>query len=414
MIRLFLTCLILFLSGPVLAQSPPVVVKSELAAESTMVGQPLILRVTVLVPTWLPEPPRFPSLEMPDVIVRLPSRASSPVSERIDGETWSGVSRAYRLYPMIPGAFTLTPQPVGITYADPGTRAPISLEVALDPVRFEALVPNGAEGLDPLILAESFALEQAFESVEDVLAQGDAATRIVTAKIGGTSALFIPPLTPNISGDLARAYPRDPVVRETEATRGGLSGSRTEATTYVAQFGGALELPAISVDWYNIKTKQVETAHVEGATLQLDAPPPPERPALSLQKIAFLIGVVGIFVAGLWGLKRYALPPLRARLKHRRAIWLNSEAHAAREVKRAIGSHDLTRVYRALAMWSARCPGQEGQELETALALVGRARYKEAAPSTGSWAVLSAAFQADRDRRLRLGAEPALPPLNAS
>ena len=242
--RLWLSFVFVVFGLPALAQDSQVIVKSELSGEATAVGQPLILRITVLVPTWLPEPPRFPSLEAPNMFVRLPSRASSPVSETVEGETWSGVSRAYRLYPMIPGDFSVSPQPVGVTYADPETRDPISVEVGLDPVVFRSEIPAGAEELDPLILAEAFSLEQSFEGADGPLAQGDAATRVVTAKITGTSALFIPPLIPTVSDGVVRAYSKDPVVRDTEGNRGTLSGSRSETTSYVAQYGGTLELSA--------------------------------------------------------------------------------------------------------------------------------------------------------------------------
>lgn len=411
MSRLFLMLATVLLTGPVFAQSPPVIVKSELAAESVTVGQPLVLRVTVLVPTWMLEPPRFPSMEIPNVIVRLPSRASSPVSERIDGETWSGVSRAYRLYPMIPGTFSLLPQPLAVTYAAPETRAPTQAEVALERVMFSAVIPDAAKTLDPLILAEEFSLGQTFEGDESPLGQGGSVTRIVSSKIEGTSALFIPPLIAQVSEDAARAYAKDPVVAENEA-RGVLSGSREETVSYVAQYGGTLELPEISLDWYNTTTKQIETATLEGRTYQIDAPLPPRDPLLTRRQIVTGIGVLFVLGLGALVVGRYVLPPLRSRRRQRRATWLASEAYAARQVKRAIGGHDLSNVYTALATWSPRCSGTPGPELEAALALVGQARFRNGETSSRNWSTLSTAFQNDRDRRMTANATSSLPPLN--
>ena len=51
---------------------------------------------------------------------------------------------------------------------------------------------EAAAGLDPLIIAESVTLEQTLEIPDGPMGQGDAATRTVTAKITGTSPLFIP------------------------------------------------------------------------------------------------------------------------------------------------------------------------------------------------------------------------------
>ena len=51
-------------------------------------GQFLTLRLTVLVPTFMPAPPVWLSFEAPNLLVRVPEGGTSPVSERIDGETW--------------------------------------------------------------------------------------------------------------------------------------------------------------------------------------------------------------------------------------------------------------------------------------------------------------------------------------
>ncbi len=233
MIRL-LCCLVLALglAAPTLAQeaAAPAVeprITTELTPDTAVVGQPLVLRIKVLVPTWLPKPPAFPSLDAPNVIVRLPERASGPVSERIDGETWSGVSRAYRIYPMVPGEVTLPARTLTVIHADPETTQPVTYEARLDPIRFTATVPEAAAGLDPLILASDFTLEQTIEAPDGALGQGDAASRAVTATIEGTSPLFIPGLIPAVESEAVRAYPKDPAIAERE-DRGTLSGSRTD------------------------------------------------------------------------------------------------------------------------------------------------------------------------------------------
>jgi len=66
----------------------------DLPEGEVIVGQPITLRLKLLVPTWMPKPPVWPTLEVPSLLVRLPERSSTPISETIDGETWSGISRA--------------------------------------------------------------------------------------------------------------------------------------------------------------------------------------------------------------------------------------------------------------------------------------------------------------------------------
>ena len=54
----------------------------------------------------------------------MPARATTPLSERIIDDTWSGVSRHFRITPMVPGRFTIPPQEVIVTWADPDTNQP--------------------------------------------------------------------------------------------------------------------------------------------------------------------------------------------------------------------------------------------------------------------------------------------------
>lgn len=387
-------------------------VTAELSSETTVVGQPVVLRIEVLVPTWLPSPPAFPNLDAPNLIVRLPERASGPISETIDGETWSGVSRAYRLYPMVPGTVSLPAQEVTVIYADPETTDPVRATVPLPPVSIAATVPEGAEGLDPLILATGLALEQQVEGPEGALGQGDAVTRTVTATITGTSPLFIPPLIPDLATPAVQGYPRDPVVEETQG-RDGLSGSRREAVTYVARHGGTLELPTITLEWFNLDTGAVETAEAPGQSYEVDAPPPAAEVRLNWRRMALLaVGALALTALAALMLRRLA-PPIRAWRARRRDAWQASERFAARAVRRAIAARDLDATHRALALWDARCPGMTSPALNAALAAVGAARFGPGPAGGADWQALNAAFAAERHHRL--AAEPAtgaLPPLN--
>ncbi|MDV7144964.1 hypothetical protein R3X27_19965 [Tropicimonas sp. TH_r6] len=396
------------------APSAEPLVEVSLEPEEAVVGQPVVLRISVLVPTWMPQPPQFPSMDVPNVITRLPEGASGPISERVEGETWSGVGRAYRLYPMVPGPVSLPAQTITLTYADPETTQPVSYEATLDPISFNAVVPPGAEGLDPLLLAESFTLEQVIEGADAPLGQGESARRVVTAKIGGSSALFIPPLVPPIESEAVRAYPKDAEVSES-ADRGKLSGSRIEEVTYLAQYGGEVNLPAISFDWFNTGSGKVETASLEAATLTVDAPPPPVAARFSKQQVALIVG--GLLVLGLlgWGLTRYALPPLRRTIEARRAAWLASEGYAARQVEAAIAAQDLSALVTTLSLWDTRCPGR-GDALDPALAGLGAVRYGRAATparDSSGWQEMRRAFRAERARRRAKGTGAGkLPPLN--
>ena len=112
-VLLFLPVLALAQTGPQVTVTPP--------EGDIIVGQPVTLRITVLVPTWMPKPPVYPSIEVPDLLVRLPERATTPTSQKVEGETWSGTTRGYRLYPLARGTYEIPGQDMIVTWADPDT-----------------------------------------------------------------------------------------------------------------------------------------------------------------------------------------------------------------------------------------------------------------------------------------------------
>ena len=60
-----------------LAQDQPdPIIRVSLEPEAVNVGEAAELRITVLGPTWFPEPPEFPSFEVPNALVRLPPNSS--------------------------------------------------------------------------------------------------------------------------------------------------------------------------------------------------------------------------------------------------------------------------------------------------------------------------------------------------
>ncbi|MCB1485996.1 MAG: BatD family protein, partial [Bauldia sp.] len=237
--RAVLFLLALLLAPPVLAQqgSAPIL---EVTVEQTeaIPGEMLSLRLTVLVPTFMPKPPVWPSFETPNLLVRLPEGSTGPTSKRIDGETWSGITRRYRISPMIAGTFAIPPQDVVITYADPETSKPIQATLRTDPLKFTGVIPEGAEGLDPFIAADRLELTEQIDGTPGDMKPGDSVIRTVTATIEGVSPMFLPTLLPQVAIDGIAAYPAEPAVEEKD-NRGEISGSRTERVTLLAEGGGS-------------------------------------------------------------------------------------------------------------------------------------------------------------------------------
>lgn len=416
MIRRFAFALILacFAGGLASAQEPRI--GFELDTDTVVVGQPLVLHIKVLVPTWMPNSPDFPTLEVPSLMVRLPERATSPISERIDGETWSGVQRAYRLYPLAAGEYELPAGNVAITYADPDTTDPIAYSTSLPDIRFTATFPKSAADLSPPVLATGFTLEQTIDGASELVV-GDAITRTLIASIEGTTPILIPQLAKESNATALRAYPKDPVVTESE-DRGTLSGTRTETITYVAQTDGTLSLPEVTIDWFNLETGKIETASVPEISLTVTgAPPKPPEPA----EIARWLGLAALALAIGWGAFKWFRPAISNWIDTRRNNWHNSEQYAHHVILAAITNQDLSALMVALDHWKsvarAGAPG-DFDDLDGALASVGAARFggEEQHDTTSQWRQVAATYSKTRARlrtkRRTNSTRSSLPPLN--
>ena len=417
-ILVFIALLIIAL--PLAAQDDPrdgPLLITDFPENEAIPGQPLTLRLTVLVPTFMPAPPVWPSLETRNVLVRLPERSTTPISRPIDGATWSGVMRSYRLSPMVPGQFFLPPRELVVTYADPETNAPTRVTLATEAVRFTGVLPEGTEDLDPFIAAQSLELKQAIEGEPGSMKPGDSVTRTLVARVRGVSPMFLPALEAPIDVDGIAVYPDEPRMEESE-DRGVITGSREERVTLVAEGGGRGEAPAVSLDWYNIKNGKVETAMADGFDIAIDGPP-----AVSTEpgnwRLTAIYGVGGLLALTLclWLLRRI-VPPLRRWILERHAARLVSEEYAYRQLERVVSQRDNTALRPALDAWAGRVrvgdPRLNGA-VQQALTTIGAARYGH--PGSGDedvgWRALGNALAAARAASLGSGkAADTLPPLN--
>ena len=428
-LRTILTLVCLLFGFQVAAEDQPQV-QVTLSDAPYIVGQPVTLRVKILVPTWMPKPPFYPNFEQPGLLVRLPEKSTHPISETVSGQTWSGTSRTYRIYPLEPAAYLIPAQVISLTYADQNAQ-PVQADLTVEPIEFRVVLPEGAaEMAAPLIVATDFSLEQELAETQH-LAIGETVTRRVTAKIDGTTAILIPALIPGLTFDdpdttntpSLRAYPKDPTVEETEVA-GILSGRRTEETTYLAQSGGEVALPPIEMDWFNLDAGTIETAFLTGMTLQIAQPPalPMERRQIMLLVLVSLV-VLGVLV---W-LVGKVLPRLQQKVATLVKRWRGSENYARLAVHRAIKSQNLEFLMGQLTLWRRHCPNLSATDvhkLDKAMACIGRNAYgpkidgrvKRVTKADHDWEEVAMQFKAlcrkARKHERRARAASVLPELN--
>lgn len=146
--------------------------------------------------------------------------------------------------------------------------------------------------------------------------------------------------------------------------------------------GGQAELPEITIQWYNLDGKKVETITLPGSAVTIATPPapPPDPKALTL----WVSGLLAV-VATIWAIWRKFGPIVKHWRSERHAAWLASEPCAAKAVAVAIRNRQLSDVYTALHQWQAHYPAQviavHQADLAAKLQCIGAALYAEAAPN---------------------------------
>lgn len=340
---------------PVAAQDGQVPeVRTSLENDTAVPGQPLLYRVTVLVPTWLPSPPEFPSYEAPNVVVRLPSRASGPASETIGGETWSGVTRSYRLYPMIAGTYQIPAGRIKITYSDPDTQEPVVTEVTTDSFEITGQIPPGSEKLDPFLAANSVTMERSVEGNPQEMGVGDALTLTTVVNVAGVAPMFVPPFGQNIETGGLAVYPKEPVLEERE-DRGLLSGTRTEETVLVAEADGSYTVPEATLSWFNLKSGKIESIAAPAISINVTGTavpePQPKSAAIDWRRLfgsAMFVVLIGFAAFFVW--RRYAslLTAYARELKNRHRA---TEGYLFKMLVAAIRSRDLSLLMRRSLDW---------------------------------------------------------------
>jgi len=344
----WLPALLLLANSVGMAQEIPVV-RVDVTPDAVAVGESVEVRVTLLVPTWFARPPVYPDFELANAITRLPPDSSYPTSERIGRDTWSGIVRNYRVYPLVGASYRLSGETIKVAYANPGAE-PVETEVPVPEIVFSGTVPAGAEALDPYVAGKHLALELDVDGETTGLEPGDAVVLEWRATLDGLPAIFIPPLAPALAFEGASVYADQPVVDD------GPPGTRTEKVTLVFEAGGDFVIPAVSIDYWNTNAGSVETAAADGTRVTVAGPPPTgeDDPLAGDSTDAWRIFLLVVLVAMLLAAAAQLMPIWRERVRQAEVARRAGEPWAFEQATNALQAGDVDAAYAALVTWANR------------------------------------------------------------
>jgi hypothetical protein len=376
--RFFLLIFMLF-SGALSAQDEPLaVLKTQLEpAGPVLVGEPIRLKVDVLVTTWLTRAPVFPDLEIEGALVMLPDERARSISERIDGKNWFGVSRSYLVYPQEAREFQIPPAEIIVTYGQADEPAVLPLEQ----LTFRARIPSEARGLGYFIATTGFQLTQEFDRELNDLKVGESIRRTIRLSAEKTFAMFLPPVEfEQIEG--LSVYPDPPRINDRSDERLGFQGGdRIDSATYLIQEEGDYELDAFKVYWWDLTADRMQEAIIPA--VQFSAGPNPDYvPEIPLpeseeevipeqektwydwlKQWAIPLLVIAIAIPFVFRFLSHLTKRIRTLQIERRERYLKSEKAAFDQVETAARKGDARAIISRLYQWIDRI--NEGDNIPT-------------------------------------------------
>ena len=286
--RRFVLFLITLCTLNTVAQQP--IVRARIQPDKgILVGQPVRLIVTILVPNYFSGSPDLPEFELENAIVVLPQETPQNSNERVGTVTYAGITETYTIYPQQPGDFQLPPADITVPYAIAPPQTTVA-HLALPALRFHADLPAAAKDLDYFLPTSSLIMQQKWSQPLKDLHVGDSIERTITVIATKMQAMLIPPIPMEAPKGL-RVYPEEPVVQDKKTDRGEfVYGQRVQSAKYFIQSEGDYTLPPIELKWWNLSSNRLVTATLPAVRFTAAANPnyvtelPPEPEAIAITK----------------------------------------------------------------------------------------------------------------------------------
>lgn len=248
----------------------------EINKDSVYVQEQLLFTVRLFYTINGIRNPQFTEPEMPDTVIQL---IGSPNQyERLIDETRYGVyEKRYVIFPQRSGPLEIpdilfrgevTDGSSNFVFRNLNTRR---VTAFTDGITIEVKErPESARGDEVWLPVTDLAVEQSWSADPAVgLRVGDSVVRTVTATAKGVDGAVLPPLgDPEAEG--LNIYP-EPSAIDRAFENGAIIGTRTETVTLVPTEAGMIEIPGISIPWWNVDTDRPEVAVVPAVRIAVAA-----------------------------------------------------------------------------------------------------------------------------------------------
>ncbi|SDP77396.1 BatD family protein [Desulforhopalus singaporensis] len=352
---LVLTAIVSPVFSAMTAGKPPdFILRSAVRPNSGIwVGQQVLLYIDVLGRNGWAQIPKMPDIEVSGAILVSFESQATRLNENIDGESYSGQRYELFLFPQRTGRITLPRQTVEIQLKQWARQTEIKIVKGEIPsVHFNAQMVPGAENTRGMVSTTRLTANQTWVPDVTKVAVGDAVKREIHLEADSVSGMTFTPMVFPVS-DVVDIYPRVPEVKDVY-DRGSLSGQRTESVTYLFKKAGSVELPAVTLTWWDLQNKKIQETVLPSRVIEI-APAITGNGDISAVSAsgylhAVFITVLIVLIIFAAGLRK----PLRAQW----AAWSDkrqeSERNCFRRFAKAARSGQPVNTFNALMRWLDR------------------------------------------------------------
>ncbi len=367
-------------------KNQPVYVETELDKSTVYVQEQLLLTLRILATTNLQ------GISSEDLVIENASMtkvAENQFQKQINGVNHLVIELKYAVFPNTSGQLTIPALRFNIVLPD--RRDPYSSSffsrggkrIFLHSEEQKVTVkPRPASfGAGEWLPSKNVSLSERWSRPLDELVAGEPITRTISFTAQGSTSAQLPPLEIKASNGF-KVYPDQPQLND-EVDSNGVTATRIESIAIVPSRGGQLELPPITVKWWDTTTNQVRETTLDGTTLTVKpaanapsvptiSPPviqdnlvaPLEESAtaitadiknessmllwlLVISNIVMFVALITLFV--LWRKSKSAqLPALLQTTKSEQR-----ESELFKQLKQAANKHDYQGFREALLAWAS-------------------------------------------------------------
>lgn len=230
-------------------------------------GEPLLVTVTVYTSTWFTKPPIFEEIQIKGSLMAKLEQNGGARTAIIGKKRYPAIEQKFVVYPNIIGENVLPSFKVTTECPPEGGYKGVSREVFSKARSFTVLGPP--EGIDPnkYLAANNLTVKDYWDTDLTKVKAGDVLERRITYNASGSLAATIPPTTID-SIDFGTVYAKTPILNNRQNSA-SFSGTRTEIYTYLLEKDGDFEIPEITIQWYKLSSRSLETEVIESVPLSI-------------------------------------------------------------------------------------------------------------------------------------------------